>query len=239
MKKLNNIKVIAFDYGGTLDLPGIHWFNFLWNIVSTKLAAKISVTKEEFWDAYVYGERKLEGDPIPADTDLFNNLLIKSRYEIEYLVNNIKNISIGNADELENVAFTLASTVTDIIINGNYPESRHILSELHNKYDIYIVSNYYGNLKTILEEAGFIPYISKFFDSTTVGIRKPDPGIWQLAIDASGLNAQQILVVGDSMKNDIAPAKSLGCQTAWLTNEPTDDYEGIVITKLADLPGLL
>lgn len=238
MNKLKDIKLIAFDYGGTLDLPGLHWFNFLWDIVDTKLSSYMQVSKENFWDAYVYGERKLESDKIPFETDLYNNLLIKSKYEMEYLSANVPGMFTENIDG-DAVASMLADAATDIIKNENYPVSRKVLSELSKNYDIYIVSNYYGNLGTILQEADFMPYINKFFDSTIVGIRKPHPAIWKLAIDESGLDASQVLVVGDSMKNDIAPAQSLGCQTAWLTSEPTDDYTGIVLTNLKDLLNIL
>ena len=52
--------------------------------------------------------------------------------------------------------------------------------------------------------------------SAVVGIRKPDPRIFRLGVDALGLPPKEILVVGDSLKKDILPAESIGCRTAWL-----------------------
>ncbi|NDW12433.1 HAD family hydrolase [Bacteroides sp. 214] len=236
MKKLTNIKVVAFDYGGTLDLPGLHWFSFLWELVQTKLTGDITVTREEFWDAYVFGERELEKHPIPTTTGLFENLLFKSRYEMDYLAKHI--LSLTN-DDKERLALKLTEAATTSITEGTYAESREVLSKLYGKYQLFIVSNYYGNLKTVLQEADFLRFIDVLIDSTLVGLRKPDPAIWQLAIDSACVPAEQILVVGDSMKNDIAPAMSLGCQTAWLTKNPDEDYNGIVIGTLSELLDIL
>ncbi|KAA6327081.1 Phosphoglycolate phosphatase [termite gut metagenome] len=86
-----------------------------------------------------------------------------------------------------------------------------------------------------MAEAGFWPYITHVIDSTVVGLRKPNPAIWRMAIEASDCRPEEMLVVGDSIKNDIFPAQSLGCATAWLTREAIEGYEGIVIRNLPDL----
>ena len=54
---------------------------------------------------------------------------------------------------------------------------------------------------------------------TAEGIRKPDPRLFEIALDRLGLQPQETMVVGDSLKNDILPAHSLGCATAWLQGE--------------------
>ncbi|MDE6263430.1 MAG: HAD family hydrolase, partial [Muribaculaceae bacterium] len=53
-------------------------------------------------------------------------------------------------------------------------------------------------------------------ESAVVGVRKPDPAIFRLGVEAFGLPAEEVLVVGDSLKKDILPAESIGCQTAWI-----------------------
>ena len=56
----------------------------------------------------------------------------------------------------------------------------------------------------------------KVVESAVVGIRKPDPRIFALGVEALGVPAENVLVVGDSYKKDIVPAESIGCQVAWL-----------------------
>jgi putative hydrolase of the HAD superfamily len=54
--------------------------------------------------------------------------------------------------------------------------------------------------------------------SSEVGRRKPDPEIFQRALDALGVAAREALFVGDSLANDIAGAAALGlrtCQALW------------------------
>jgi putative hydrolase of the HAD superfamily len=232
---MTGIKIISFDYGGTLDLPGTHWFQFLWELIRIHFSQKIPVTKEEFWEAYVYGERKLADEVIPSDRGLSAILMCKCRYEIDCLMEKqlLPDISEETKEQTVN---SFASCVTRTIQEGNsYKESVEVLSQLSQRYGVNVVSNYYGNLKTVLAEAGFLPYITHVIDSTVVGVRKPDPAIWQMAIEASDCRPEEMLVVGDSIKNDIFPAKSLGCATAWLTKEATEGYEGRVIRNLSDL----
>ncbi|KAA6340093.1 Pyrimidine 5'-nucleotidase YjjG [termite gut metagenome] len=229
------IKVISFDYGGTLDLPGTHWFTFLWNLVQANFSQNIPVTKELFWEAYVYGERQLEYEVVSPDAGLLETAMYKCRHEIDYLAE--KGLLPDVSEEgSRQTAWLFASCVAKTIQEGDsYKESAEVLARLSKNYQVNVVSNYYGNLKTILKEAGFLPYITHAIDSTVVGIRKPDPKIWQMAIEASGFRPEEMLVVGDSMKNDILPAQSLGCATAWLTKEKTEGYEGIVIENLSEL----
>ena len=56
-------------------------------------------------------------------------------------------------------------------------------------------------------------------ESAVVGIRKPDPRIFLLGVDALGLKPEEVTVVGDSLDKDIFPAHEAGCQTVWLRGE--------------------
>lgn len=238
MNKLQDIKAIAFDYGGTLDLPGIHWFDFLWDIVNGPLREHFPITREEYWEAYVHGERELEKHPIPTDTGLPGTLLLKSGYELDYLTAHVAGIP-PQGETGEQLATLLASAAVESITGNTYKESLKVLTTLSRRYPLYIVSNYYGNLNTVLREGGFLPCLSGFIDSTTVGIRKPDPAIWKLAVDRAGVSPAEMLVVGDSMKNDILPALSTGCRAVWLCPSPPDGYEGLHISTLSGLLDML
>ena len=86
--------------------------------------------------------------------------------------------------------------------------------------------------------------IFKFFDkiieSAVVGVRKPDPAIFGLGVEALGLPAENIVVLGDSHSKDIVPATKNGCQTVWLKGKGWgDDEEGatadVIITDFMQL----
>ncbi|HPF14402.1 MAG: HAD-IA family hydrolase [Planctomycetes bacterium] len=54
------------------------------------------------------------------------------------------------------------------------------------------------------------------FISDAVGINKPNPKLYQLALTDMGLTDRtRVMYVGDNPDNDIAPPKSLGMKTVW------------------------
>ena len=86
-----------------------------------------------------------------------------------------------------------------------------------------LVSNFYGNISVVLREFGFVGLFDHIIESAVVGIRKPDPRIFQLGVDALGLKPEEVIVVGDSIDKDIIPAKSVGCHTVWFKGEPWEN----------------
>ena len=79
-----------------------------------------------------------------------------------------------------------------------------------------LVSNFYGNVEAVLSDFDLRRYFQAIIESAVVGVRKPDPRIFQLGVDALGLKPSQVLVIGDSLRKDILPARSIGCRTAWI-----------------------
>ena len=62
----------------------------------------------------------------------------------------------------------------------------------------------------------FTNYFETVIDSSEVGIRKPDPKIFQIAVDRLGVLPEEVIVIGDSYSRDIVPSKTIGCSTIWL-----------------------
>ena len=107
-----------------------------------------------------------------------------------------------------------------------------------------VVSNFYGNVATLCEESGLKPVLSVILDSMVVGLKKPDPKFFQLALDTLKLRADQVAFVGDSFERDIVPAKTLGMTTLWMASElnrPASDPSMIdkTLHSLEDLPQAL
>jgi len=237
-EELEKVKAIAFDFGGTLDIPGVHWFDYLWSILSKGIETGGAVITEiEYYDAYVFAERRMEIESIPTNLSFRDTLALKFAFQFEYLTKN------GILSITEDGVRALSSLLADAVytdIQKNLALSRRVISELSSRYKVYIVSNYYGNLKKILEDIDILPYITEVFDSTLVGIRKPDPAIWRMALEASGCKPEEFLIVGDSMKNDILPGESLGCHTIHLNqNRPEEGYMGIWTDGLEMVPQML
>ena len=87
-----------------------------------------------------------------------------------------------------------------------------MVSKLSKEYPLVLVSNFYGNIQTILDDF-HLNYFQSIIESAVVGIRKPDSRIFQLGVDALHMIPEEVLVVGDSFDKDILPATAIGCKT--------------------------
>lgn len=209
MENTPRIKGIIFDYGGTIDSHGDHWSEVIWDAYR---AAGADVTKEDFREAYVYAERELARvrHILPHHTflDLLN---IKMDIETRRLVDN----GLMDADEARCLAPDIARRCYEAA-RTSVEEARPVLAALAARYPMVLVSNFYGNVEAVLSDFGLRGYFRDIIESAVVGVRKPDPAIFGLGVEALGLKPEEVLVVGDSLRKDILPARSLGCQTAWL-----------------------
>ena len=129
------------------------------------------------------------------------------------------------------------------VAKENVSKSAEVLSELSQKYPLVLVSNFYGNIETVLEDFGILKYFKKVIESAKVGVRKPDSAIFELGVKAIGLKPENVLVVGDSVKNDIDPARQLGCQTLLIEGKGWDNtplnHDGATIRNLDEVLGFL
>lgn len=232
----NKIKAIAFDFGGTLDSPFLHWMDIYIHLYTTELG--LPLTKENFRDSYVYAEQMMERlQLVKPHHTLLETQTFKTNLQFTSLIE--RGILPDTPANREQLPLQAARLVTDY--SSAYVRAAHdVLARLSESYTLLIVSNYYGNLKRIVTDLDIITYFQSITDSTLEGIRKPDPALWKLAISRAGFSCDEVLVVGDSMKNDILPAISLGCQVVQgCPVKPTEETAHTTITKLDELVGLL
>ncbi|MCH5241259.1 MAG: HAD family hydrolase [Muribaculaceae bacterium] len=232
-----NIKGIIFDYGGTLDTGGDHWSHVIrdgWN------KAGIAANDALFREAYVYGEQELERvEHILPHHNFADVLDIKMQIELQFLA------QTGNFPPalVEEKAKEIAAYCYGMA-KEEVTHSKTVLEELSKKYPLVLVSNFYGNIESVLKDFGIFDCFKKVIESAKVGVRKPDTKIFELGIKALELKPEEVLVVGDSLKNDINPAKKLGCHTLLLEGKGWDDttplqHDGESIRKLDEILSFL
>lgn len=229
-----NIEGIIFDYGGTIDSRGVHWSEVIWD--GYRSAGVIGVDKEVFREAYVYAERELARTRHILPHHTFHDLLrIKMQIEFQWLAD--------RGDISAKVIEKYAADVADYCYEAakeSIAEARPTLEVLSTHFPMVLVSNFYGNVEAVLEDFGLRHFFKSIIESAVVGVRKPDPRIFELGVEALGLTPEAVLVVGDSYKKDIIPAESIGCRVAWLkgkgwtAEEDAVTHSGI-ITRLADV----
>jgi len=104
--------------------------------------------------------------------------------------------------------------------------ARPVIEALADSYPLAMVSNFYGNLRTVLKDFRLDAYFPLLIESATASVRKPDPQIFRLGINALKISAAHIAVIGDSYDKDIVPAAAVGCRTVWLKNIGWKEYAG-------------
>jgi len=240
MEKLD-IKGIIFDYGGTLDTRGDHWSEVIWEAykhdgMGTDDAEEADrrgiFDKESYRLAYVYAERALAVNPIVTPDFHFKDILReKIALQLDFLAGNPL-LETGKDDARQQASLkcfrrmsqedneTLSSRLAGYIDEKTYAllqENKKMLELLRRAgYPMVLVSNFYGNIRQVLKDAGIEGYFSEVIESAVVGVRKPNPAIFALGVCALDLPASQVLVVGDTYGKDIVPAHQLGCHTLWI-----------------------
>jgi HAD superfamily hydrolase (TIGR01549 family) len=63
--------------------------------------------------------------------------------------------------------------------------------------------------------------------SYEIGVMKPDVRIYRHALAAAGEPARHTVMIGDSYRNDIAPALSIGIRTVWVLHRPAAESAAI------------
>jgi putative hydrolase of the HAD superfamily len=204
-----NIKGIIFDYGGTLDTNGGHWGAVIW---SGYEKYQVPVNLNAFQEAYTYAERQMALQPIIKPQFNFLEVLeAKLNVQFDYLIAAGYDLDRSLAHKIAFDGYSLAKNTVEQV--------KPLLNSLHAKYPIVMVSNFYGNLKSVLDDFGILLYFQSVVESAVVGVRKPDSAIYALGVTKIGLPAQEVLVVGDSYSKDMVPAKAVGCQTLWLKGQ--------------------
>lgn len=217
------IKGFIFDYGGTLDTRGNHWGKVLWHGYER---TGVPVGEQDFRDAYVYGERTLATSPIVKPDFTFRDTLqAKIRLQLQWLE---ENRSLCDATRyLERILDDVYQQTKDTT-----KESALVLEELAKRFPLVLVSNFYGNISTVLREFGLDHLFGDIIESAVVGIRKPDARIFALGVERLGMKAEEVAVVGDSYDKDILPSHSIGCHTIWFKGEGWTDE--VVENPVAD-----
>lgn len=215
------VKGVIFDYGGTIDSGGEHWSEVLYRGWK---AAGISAGRDAFREAYVHAERTLAKEKHIMPEDNFLTLLKKkvaielayfSEHGGDVLPEDIPALADKVAEYCDATARRFAQAAKEDLIE---PLADHHIPMV-------LVSNFYGNIESVLKEYGLLDYFSEIVESAVVGVRKPDPEIFRLGVKALGVPAGEVLVIGDSYKKDILPALEAGCRAVWIKGKGWTEEE--------------
>jgi putative hydrolase of the HAD superfamily len=87
-----------------------------------------------------------------------------------------------------------------------------------------VIANQPGEVRTAMRRDGLEPFFEVWGVSDDLGVGKPDPALFELAVKAAGVAPGAGVMVGDRLDYDIRPAKRVGLKAIWmLRGEAPDD----------------
>ena len=108
-----------------------------------------------------------------------------------------------------------------------YPDVVQVLETLAPRFELAVVSNFDGRLRFILEHLAITKYFRHIFLSSELGADKPDPLIYQRALEVSGFAPNEVLHVGDDPERDWAGARSAGLEVFEL-DRPRNSLQDLI-----------
>lgn len=124
--------------------------------------------------------------------------------------------------------------------------ARDLLTGLREQYRLGLICNTGRTpgtmLKIVLQRLGILEFFDVLTFSDAVGVRKPDPRIFQVTLEQLGVAPNRALHVGDDPTTDIVGARGVGMQAVLLGGveaSRSEDESVPVIRRLAELSGIL
>lgn len=122
--------------------------------------------------------------------------------------------------------------------------AQEVVARLSQKYRLAIAANQGPRIKEFLRTHEVLQYFVCDQVSDEMGLAKPNPLFFQIILDSLGIRAEEAIMVGDRLDNDIAPAKRLGMKTIRLMVWPfslqgarmLEEQPDLTIQKLSELP---
>lgn len=116
-----------------------------------------------------------------------------------------------------------------------YSDARSTLVALRDKgYKLGIIANQKLGTAERLEYWGLRQYFDVIAASAEIGYAKPDKEIFEKAFELAECTAEESVMVGDRLDNDIVPAKAIGMKTVWVKNDIAKYQSGGLGEGVAD-----
>jgi len=217
----DGVRALLLDFGGTLDADGIAWKERF-----RRLFEEEAAPADDFDRVFYAADDALVGS-IPRDLSFGDTVARLASGIAERL---------GRPASAQRVGSRFLASA-----RAHLARSAGVLAELHGRYRLGIVSNFYGNLEAVCRETGLAAHLDAAIDSAVVKAEKPDRRIFEAALATLGVGPRKAVFVGDSRPRDMEGARALGMRHVWMhagDGEPCCPDDS-VIRSFSELPGVL
>jgi len=128
-----------------------------------------------------------------------------------------------------------------------YADVLPAVAELAKEYRLGVLANQESTVRSALERDGLAGDFGAWAVSEDLGLEKPDPRIFEHALQVAKAEPARSVMVGDRLDYDVEPAKRAGMRTVWVLRGQAPARatpEQLVVPdaavrSLAELPGAL
>ncbi len=128
-------------------------------------------------------------------------------------------------------------------IHKVFNDSEPTLIELKKKYKLALITNGASDLqREKIKGSGLGKYFNEIVIAGDVGIRKPEPDIFNIVLSRIGTKPDKAIMVGNDIESDIEGAQKIGIKSVWLNRNKEEnhsnikpDYETVSLTELQDI----
>lgn len=149
----------------------------------------------------------------------------------------LEELGIDRPELVEDLFATFSRSTSYKVFDDVFP----VLSRLEESgYRLGLISNFEGWLQNVLIEQE----LGESFDVSVIsgieGVEKPDPRIYEIAIERAGIDPRRAVHIGDSMRMDVQPAREVGLNVVLLDRVGRYPDAGCpTIATLEELPALV
>ena len=123
---------------------------------------------------------------------------------------------------------TLADDYLVELANFNklFDGTHELLTYLKTRYKLHIITNGFNEVQNAkLVNSGIKKYFDQIITSELVGLKKPNPKVFEFALNKANAKKEESIMIGDSWEADIMGAKNFGMQVIYcnFNNETVGD----------------
>jgi HAD superfamily hydrolase (TIGR01509 family) len=231
----SGLRAIFFDAGNTLVYPRLE------QVAEDLTRQGYPASVEDFHAAERVGKRKLDDWLWPQIRQGEVPRTIDSYYWREYLQALLERIGVPEAEREAKMRAVIERFREITLWSRVYPDTAPVLAALRAQgYLLGVISNSIGTIEQQLTRVGLGGEFRAIIDSAHVGVEKPHPEIFQIALARLGVAAQEAVFVGDTYATDVGGAQLAGLGGVLIDRVGAyPDAECPRIRSLAELPKVL
>lgn len=147
------------------------------------------------------------------------------------------NVSISDA-EINQIAIDYIAYLPDF--NHLFEDAHEVLTYLKMRYQLHIITNGFAEVQyRKMHQSNLLPYFKTITNSELAGAKKPNPKIFEHALQVASAAKSNSVMIGDSLDADVQGAIDFGMQAIYFN--PFEEPVSLSIpqvSRLADLTQL-